>query len=92
MGNVKIKRMKIIRIINTNVVQDRLSENYLTRKFITRNIFDMKYSQFMVLLFSEFDISLDSWWRSCKCNAHKQLTTKVQGEYIPCVVEVMNSA
>ena len=37
MGNAKIKHMKIMHIINANVVWGRLSENYLTRKFITRN-------------------------------------------------------
>ena len=41
MGNVK---MKVMCIINANAVRGHLSKNYLTRKFITRNIFDMKYS------------------------------------------------
>ena len=40
MASAKIKRTKIMRIINDNVVQGRLSENYLTRKFI---IYDAKY-------------------------------------------------
>ena len=35
---------KIICIINDNVVQGHLSENYLTRKFIAQNICDAKYS------------------------------------------------
>ena len=48
MASVKIKRMKIICIINDNVVRGRLSENYLTRKFIARNICDAKYSRFTV--------------------------------------------
>ena len=37
-----------MRVISANAVPGRLSENYLTRKFITRNIFDTKYSQFTV--------------------------------------------
>ena len=40
MGNAKIKRTKIMRIINA---RGRLSENYLMQKFIARNIFDTKY-------------------------------------------------
>ena len=39
MGNVKIKHMKIMHIINTNMVWGCLSENYLTRKFIARKAF-----------------------------------------------------
>ena len=39
-------------IINDDAVQDRLSENYLMRNFITQNILDMKYLKFMVLLAS----------------------------------------
>ena len=31
-----------------NAVRGRLSENYLTRKFIARNICDTKYLQFTV--------------------------------------------
>ena len=38
-----------MRNINGNVVQGHLSENYLTRKFITQNILDMKYSWFTVV-------------------------------------------
>ena len=34
---------KIMCIINANAVQDHLSKNYSTRKFIARNIFDTKY-------------------------------------------------
>ena len=50
MASAKIKRMKIMRTINDNVVRGRLSENYLTRKFIaqifvTRNIHDLRYSR-----------------------------------------------
>ena len=48
MPSAKIKHTKIMRIINDNAVRGRLSENYLTRKFIARNICDTKYSQFMV--------------------------------------------
>ena len=45
MASAKIKHTKIMRTINDNVVRGRLSENYLTRKFIaqifvTRNIHD----------------------------------------------------
>ena len=47
MGNAKLKRMKIMRIFNANMVRGHLSKNYLTRKFITRNIFNM---QFMVYI------------------------------------------
>ena len=35
---------------NGNAVQGCLSENYLTRKFITQNILDMKYSQYTAVL------------------------------------------
>ena len=49
MASAKIKHMKIMRIINNNAVRGRLSRNYLTRKFITRNICDTKYSRFMVI-------------------------------------------
>ena len=49
MASAKIKRMKIMCIINDNVVWGRLSKNYSTRKFIARNICDAKYSQFMVV-------------------------------------------
>ena len=35
-------------IISTNAVQGRLSKNYLTQIFIAQNIFDTKYSRFMV--------------------------------------------
>ena len=38
MGNVKTKH-KIMRFINANVAQ---SKNYITQKFIARNILDMK--------------------------------------------------
>ena len=31
-------------IINDNAVWGRLSENYLTQKFIAQNIYDAKYS------------------------------------------------
>ena len=46
MASAKIKRTKIMRIINDNAVRGRLSENYLTRKFFARNICDVKYLQF----------------------------------------------
>ena len=49
MGSAKIKRTNIMRIINANVVRGRLSENYLTRKLITLNIFDTKYYRFTVV-------------------------------------------
>ena len=48
MASAKIKCVKIMRIINDNAVRGRLSENYLTRKFIARNICDAKYSRFTV--------------------------------------------
>ena len=41
-----------MRTINDNVVQGRLSENYLTRKIIARNILDTKYSRFTVVCIS----------------------------------------
>ena len=44
MASPKIKRTKIMRIINDNAVRGRLSENYLTQKFIAQNICDAKYS------------------------------------------------
>ena len=37
-----------MRNINDNVVQGRLSENYLTWKFIAWNILDMKYLRFII--------------------------------------------
>ena len=48
MASLKIKHTKIMHIINDNAVRGRLSENYLTRKFIAPNIFDTKYSRFTV--------------------------------------------
>ena len=48
-ASVKIKRTQIMCIINGNTIRGRLSENYLTRKFNARNIFDMKYLRFTVL-------------------------------------------
>ena len=54
MASAKIKRTNIMRIINNNAVRGRLSENYLTRKFIARNICDAKYSRFTVSLFVYF--------------------------------------
>ena len=50
MASAKIKHTKITRIINDNVVWGRLSENYLTRKFIARHICDAKYSRFVVFI------------------------------------------
>ena len=38
MDNAKIIRTKIMHIINDNAVRGCLSENYLTRTFITQNI------------------------------------------------------
>ena len=48
MAYAKIKRTKYMHNINDNAVQGRLSEKYLTRKIIARNILDTKYSRFMV--------------------------------------------
>ena len=48
MASPKIKRAKIMRY-NDSVVRGRLSENYLTRKFIARNICNAKYSRITVL-------------------------------------------
>ena len=45
----KLKHTNIMCIINANVVQGRLSENYLTRKLIAPNIFDTNYSCTTVL-------------------------------------------
>ena len=43
MASAKIKCTKSMRIINDNTVWGRLSENYyLTQKFITRNICDLR--------------------------------------------------
>ena len=50
MASVKIKRMKIMRIINDNALRGRLSENDLTQKFIAQNICDTKYSRFTVVV------------------------------------------
>ena len=44
----KIKRMKYVCNINDNAVQGRLSEIYLTWKFIAWNILDTKYLRFTV--------------------------------------------
>jgi hypothetical protein len=46
--STKNKHTKSVRIINANAVRGRLSENYFTRNFIARNIFDTKYSRFTV--------------------------------------------
>ena len=42
MASPKIKHAKFMCIINDSVVRGRLSENYLTRKFIARNICNAK--------------------------------------------------
>ena len=39
MGSMKFKHMKIMHIINTNTVWGRLSEYYLTYKFIAQKTF-----------------------------------------------------
>ena len=44
----KLNTRNNMRIISANAVRGRLSENYLTRKFIAQNIFDTKYSRFTV--------------------------------------------
>ena len=49
MASSKIKGAKIMRIINDSVVKACLSENYLTQKFIARNICNAKYSRITVL-------------------------------------------
>ena len=46
-------------VVSTNVVRGRLSKNYLTRKFIARNIFDMKYSRFTV--YSSFCTTISNY-------------------------------
>ena len=48
MASPKIKHAKIMRTINDSAVRGRLSENYLTRKFIIRNICNAKYSRITV--------------------------------------------
>ena len=48
MASPKIKHAKIMRTINDSAVRGRLSENYLTRKFIVRNICNAKYSRITV--------------------------------------------
>ena len=45
----KLNTRNIMRVVSTNAVWGHLSENYLTQKFIARNIFDTKYSRFTVL-------------------------------------------
>ena len=48
MAGTKIKRTKNTRIYNVDVVRGRLYENYLTQKFISRNIFNTKILQITV--------------------------------------------
>ena len=48
----KLNARKYMHNTNNNAVQGRLSENYLTQKIIARNILDMKYSRFMVVIWS----------------------------------------
>ena len=66
---------KYMRNINDNAVQGRLSENYLTRKFIAWNISDTKYSRFTVfgVTVEEYNIHVhvcinkhSVWWMSKK--------------------------
>ena len=45
MASPKIKHTKNMRIINDSVVRGGLSKNYLTRKFLARNICNAKYSR-----------------------------------------------
>ena len=51
MASPKIKHAKIMRTINDSAVRGRLSKNYLTRKFIIRNICNAKYSRITVWAF-----------------------------------------
>ena len=62
MACAKIKRTKYMRNINDNAVQGRLSENYLTRKFIAWNILDTKYSRFTVcVIVYHCDLRMRKW-------------------------------
>ena len=47
---------KIIRIINDSVVRGRLSENYLTQKFIARNIREI-FANYGILRHNTFIVS-----------------------------------
>ena len=49
MGSAKIKHTIITCIIIANAVRGHLSENYLTRRLITRNFVDTKYYRFTVI-------------------------------------------
>ena len=50
MASPKIKPAKIMRTINDSAVRGRLSKNYLTWKFIVRNICNAKYSRITVIV------------------------------------------
>ena len=50
MSSAKIKQTDIMRIINANAARGRLSENYLTRKLIARNITDLLYTVVQVTI------------------------------------------
>ena len=45
----KLNTWKIMRIVSANPVKDCLSKNFLTRKFITRNIRDLQYIRYMYM-------------------------------------------
>ena len=73
MASTKIKRTKIMHIINDNAVRGSLSENYLIRKFIARNICDAKYSQFTVFGFDNYmnfsELSINRLRKSSAANS-----------------------
>ena len=82
MASVKIKHTKIMQIINDNAVRGRLSENYLTRKFIARNICDAKYLRFTVfhLQHACMFLTIGTSW-----NARRQRNPRSSGRYCKCM-------
>ena len=78
MASAKIKRTKIMHIINNKAIRGRLSENYLTRKFITQNICDTKYLQFTVSLCSIYTVKRITQ----KFNIPYYVTVSMDGYYM----------
>ena len=60
MSNVKIKHTKVMRIINANAVQGRLSEHLSHEIFLTRNIRDLWYYSITVTVIYSFYICQQS--------------------------------
>ena len=77
MASPKIKHAKPVRIISDSVVRGRLSENYLTRKFIARYICNAKYSRITVYYYVQGYIFIMMHALQCK-----EVCVEIQDDYL----------